>query len=290
MVEEGIVTVDDPVQRYLPAGVELPLRGRPITLADLATQTSGLPRLPPGLLRRSLLQRRNPYARFTEADLEQAIPRARLKSSPGERLRYSNFGFGLLGYAHARRAGQPFEQLVRERVCDPLGLADTQIAIPDEAHTRFAERHNRHGKHVPHWDLAALAGAGRFVPQWQTCSASSSCSFSRRRRGLGERRKRRMSQERIVEGSPKASAGQACRFAATRVRCSGTTAAQAASAASSASSTRAGPAWLSSPIARARSMRSASEFSKQSAGHNCLALHPLCPPFVHEGSAEVRQD
>jgi serine-type D-Ala-D-Ala carboxypeptidase/endopeptidase len=160
MVKEGLVTVDDPVQRYLPAGVDLPVRGRPITLADLATQTSGLPRLPPGLLRRSLLQRRNPYARFTEADLEQAIPRARLKSSPGERLRYSNFGFGLLGYALARLSEQPFEQLVRERVCDPLGLADTQIAIPDEAHTRFAEGHNRHGKHVPHWDLAALAGAG----------------------------------------------------------------------------------------------------------------------------------
>jgi serine-type D-Ala-D-Ala carboxypeptidase/endopeptidase len=72
MVEEGLVALDDPVQRYLPAGVELPVRGRPIMLADLATQTSGLPRLPPGLLRRSVLQRRNPYAGFTELDLERA--------------------------------------------------------------------------------------------------------------------------------------------------------------------------------------------------------------------------
>jgi D-alanyl-D-alanine-carboxypeptidase/D-alanyl-D-alanine-endopeptidase len=160
MVEEGLVALDDPVQRYLPAGVELPVRGRPITLADLASQTSGLPRLPPGLLRRSVLQRRNPYAGFTEFDLERAISRTRLKSSPGETLRYSNFGFGLLGYALARCAEQPFEQLVRERVCDPLALADTQISIAAEACARFADGHDRRGRQVPHWELAALAGAG----------------------------------------------------------------------------------------------------------------------------------
>jgi D-alanyl-D-alanine-carboxypeptidase/D-alanyl-D-alanine-endopeptidase len=160
MVEEGLVALDDPLQRYLPTGVELPVRGRPITLADLATQTSGLPRLPPGLLPRSLGQRSNPYAGFTELDLERAVSRTRLKSSPGEKLRYSNFGFGLLGYALALRAGQPFEQLVRERVCDRLGLADTRISIPLESRARFADGHDRRGRQVPDWDLAALAGAG----------------------------------------------------------------------------------------------------------------------------------
>jgi D-alanyl-D-alanine-carboxypeptidase/D-alanyl-D-alanine-endopeptidase len=48
MALEGLVSLDDPVQRYLPAGVELPVRGRPITLANLATHTSGLPGLPKG--------------------------------------------------------------------------------------------------------------------------------------------------------------------------------------------------------------------------------------------------
>jgi serine-type D-Ala-D-Ala carboxypeptidase/endopeptidase len=160
MVEEGLVGLDDPVRRYLPAGVELPVRGRPITLADLATQTSGLPRLPPGLLRRSRGQRSNPYAGFTELDLQRTVARTRLKSSPGGKPRYSNFGFGLLGYVLALRSKQPFEQLVRDRVCRPLGLANTRIAIPTEARARFADGHNRRGKQVPHWDLGALAGAG----------------------------------------------------------------------------------------------------------------------------------
>jgi serine-type D-Ala-D-Ala carboxypeptidase/endopeptidase len=160
MVEEGLVALDDPMQRFLPAGVELPVRGGPITLGDLATQTSGLPRLPPGFVRRSLKQRQNPYASFTTTDLERAVSRVRLKGSPGEKVRYSNFGFGLLGYALARRAEQPFEQLVRERVCDPLRLADTRISIPLEARARLADGHDRRGRQVPQWDVPAMAGAG----------------------------------------------------------------------------------------------------------------------------------
>ncbi|MEW6581728.1 MAG: serine hydrolase domain-containing protein [Actinomycetota bacterium] len=160
MAEEGLVDLEDRVQRYLPHGIELPVRGRPITLLDLATHASGLPRLPPGLLRRALRQRSNPYAGFTTKHLELAVGHARLRRGPGERLRYSNFGFGLLGYLLARRAETGYEELVRERICDPLGLADTRISLPPEALPRFADGHSRRGHQVPHWDIPALAGAG----------------------------------------------------------------------------------------------------------------------------------
>jgi CubicO group peptidase (beta-lactamase class C family) len=160
LVEEGLVALGDPVQRYLPEGVLLPVRGQPITLADLATHTSGLPRLPKGLIRQSLRHRDNPYARFTVAHLEHALTEAKLKGEPGDKLRYSNFGFGLLGQALACRTGQSYEQLVRERICEPLGLADTRISIPAEAIPRFADGHNRRGRRVLHWELSALAGAG----------------------------------------------------------------------------------------------------------------------------------
>jgi CubicO group peptidase (beta-lactamase class C family) len=60
LVEQGLVHLDDPVQRHLPDDVRLPTRRLPITLCDLATQTSGLPRLPPGLVRRSPRRRHDP--------------------------------------------------------------------------------------------------------------------------------------------------------------------------------------------------------------------------------------
>jgi len=160
MVEEGLVALGDPVQRYLPDDARLPVRGRPITLADLATQTSGLPRLPRGLILQSFRHRQDPYARFTVADLERAVGEARLKGEPGGKIRYSNFGFGLLGHVLAARSGRTFERLVQERICEPLGLTDTRITIPPEARARLADGHNRRGRTVAHWELPALAGAG----------------------------------------------------------------------------------------------------------------------------------
>jgi D-alanyl-D-alanine-carboxypeptidase/D-alanyl-D-alanine-endopeptidase len=158
MVEEGLVELDDPVQRYLPPGVTLPVRGRPITLGDLATHTAGLPRLPHGFFLPSLRHRRNPYAWLTAERLFAELPATRLRRAPGGPPRYSNLGYGLLGEVLARRAGQGYEQLVEERICRPLGLADTAVSVASPE--RFAQGHDRRGRPVPHWDLAALAGAG----------------------------------------------------------------------------------------------------------------------------------
>jgi D-alanyl-D-alanine-carboxypeptidase/D-alanyl-D-alanine-endopeptidase len=157
---EGLVALDDPVQRYLPGGVVLPVRGRPITLADLATHRSGLPRLPKGMLRRALHERKNPYASFGVADLEAAIPRTRPKREPGTKVRYSNYGAGLLGYVLSRAAGKEYAELLEERICRPLGLEDTFAEVPASKLGRFAHGHDRRGRPVPHWDLDALAGAG----------------------------------------------------------------------------------------------------------------------------------
>jgi serine-type D-Ala-D-Ala carboxypeptidase/endopeptidase len=160
MVEDELLALDDPVQSHLPAGVELPVRGRPITLADLATHRAGLPRLPHGFLLRSLRHRRNPYAWFTVDDLYAGLPATRLRRPLGDRPRYSNLGYGLLGHVLTLRAGQDYEQLVHERICRPLELQDTHISVPAGARERFAQGHNRRGRPVPHWDLPVLAGAG----------------------------------------------------------------------------------------------------------------------------------
>lgn len=161
LVEERAVAFDDPVNRYLPADARLPSRGRPITLLDLATHTSGLPRLPRGLLRLSLLRHRhNPYAPFTLPRLERAIRTTRLRRAPGKKVRYSNFGAGLLGHVLARRVGNTYEELVRGRICEPLGLVDTRVDVRGDDLARFADGHDRRGKPAPHWDIPTLAGAG----------------------------------------------------------------------------------------------------------------------------------
>ncbi len=67
MAEHHEVALDDPVAKYLPSGVKMPERNsRVITLVDLATHTSGLPRLPGNLNPKDPA---NPYADYSATPL-----------------------------------------------------------------------------------------------------------------------------------------------------------------------------------------------------------------------------
>ncbi len=73
---------------------------------------------------------------------------------------YSNVGAGLTGYLLSRLAGTDYETLVRTQICDPLGLADTRIALRPDMVARFAKGHDAKGQLVPNWDVRGLEGAG----------------------------------------------------------------------------------------------------------------------------------
>ena len=166
LAERGTVGLDDPLARYLPALVRVPaFECREMTLGDLSSHTAGLPRNPKGMPRRWLRDRRNPFAGLSVEDVQQGLARTRLRRRPGERVRYSNLGAGLLGQALERAAGQPWERLVRERmvrerICLPLGMRDTLVTPSDEQAARLAVGHTRGRRPVPRFEVSALAGAG----------------------------------------------------------------------------------------------------------------------------------
>ena len=158
MVQRGEVSLTDPVTKYLPAGVKMPERnGRQITLEDLATHTSGLPRLPSNL---SPKDAANPYADYSVEQLYQFLSGYQLTRDIGSQYEYSNLGGGLLGHVLARRAGMDYEKLVRSRICDPLGMRSTGITLSEGMKTRFAAGQDGTMRRVAYWDLPTLAGAG----------------------------------------------------------------------------------------------------------------------------------
>lgn len=158
MVQRGEVALDDPVAKYLPPGVKMPERnGRSITLVDLATHTSGLPRLPANLNPKDPA---NPYADYSAEQLYQFLSTYQLTRDIGSQYEYSNLGGGLLGHVLARRAGINYEELVRTRICDPLGMNSTRITFTPEMKVRLAAGHNAALDPVENWDLTTLAGAG----------------------------------------------------------------------------------------------------------------------------------
>ncbi|MEV6421074.1 serine hydrolase domain-containing protein [Streptomyces sp. NPDC051662] len=158
-VARGEVAYGDPLARFLPQDSLPRPRGGPITPLHLATHTSGLPRLPPGLLGSAAADWfSNPYAHFSTADLLRALARTRPHARPGERLRYSNFGVGLLGHLLTRAAGdgrQGYGDLLAARVLGPLGLIRTSCGPDLPQATGYW-----HGRARPPWLIPGLAGAG----------------------------------------------------------------------------------------------------------------------------------
>ncbi len=129
-----------------------------ITLRQLVTHTSGLPRLPAGFLDDA--DPRQPYAETTVEQLRAAALAATLNSAPGQAYAYSNFGAAILGQALADRSGQSYEHLITERILTPLGLTDTTFALSEDQRNRLAPPLLMNGSPGDEWAMAAYTPTG----------------------------------------------------------------------------------------------------------------------------------
>lgn len=158
MAAHGDVALDDPVAKYLPPETKLPQDGaRQITLADLATHTSGLPLRPNNLVPGNP---DNKYAGYTTALLYQFVAGYTPPHGIGTTYDYSNVGFGLLGDALARRANMPYRDVIASHILTPLHLNDTRFTPTPDMQRREAQGYSIDLKPLPHWDMGALESAG----------------------------------------------------------------------------------------------------------------------------------
>ncbi|MEV7419706.1 serine hydrolase [Streptomyces sp. NPDC089919] len=149
LAHEGVLGLDDPVERWLPAAP-----GTGVTLRNLADHTSGLPRLPPGL------RRRDPYRDFDRPALLSVLGELdRVVTAPaGTGEEYSNLGYAVLGAALCAATGLAYEELVRAHVLDPLGV-DRMTADPPHGERLSAT--GRWGRPVRPWTMTgAVLPAG----------------------------------------------------------------------------------------------------------------------------------
>jgi serine-type D-Ala-D-Ala carboxypeptidase/endopeptidase len=157
MMLRGLVKLDTPFYEYLPPSVRVPLKdGRPITLEHLVTHTSGYPRWPENM---NSVDRRNPHAAYTVELMYEFLNWYKLRRPPGT-YEYSNFAFGLLGHILSLRAGEPFDRLLVERICAPLGMLDTMHSPNADMLRRLAPPYDDVLRPVGSMDLAVLGGAG----------------------------------------------------------------------------------------------------------------------------------
>lgn len=156
-VLSGHAALDEPVARLLP-DFKIPERGgKQIALADLATQYSGLPRLPSNLIP---AEPANPYADYDAAKLKAFLGAYELPRDPGASYEYSNLGFGLLGYALAQSAQTTYGALLEREIFQPLGMTMSGTKFTDAIRAHLAPGHDMMGDPAGNWDFEALAGAG----------------------------------------------------------------------------------------------------------------------------------
>jgi serine-type D-Ala-D-Ala carboxypeptidase/endopeptidase len=158
LVADGRVSLADPLQKFAPRNVTVPVRtvrglsGRPITLRDLATHTAGLPR--------EIAYPLGDAGHFTFPDYNfrwQWLPGYRLRFLPGTAAHYSNIGFDLLADALSAAAGKPYPQLFADRIAKPLGLRDTTLSPTPGECARLLIGARNEGRCT---DTTAAAGSG----------------------------------------------------------------------------------------------------------------------------------
>ncbi len=161
MVLKGELSLNDPVQAFLPDSVVIPQRnGDRITLVHLSTHHSALPRMPSNFSPENQL---NPYVDYTVQNMYDFVSSHTLTRDIGERGEYSNLGVGLLGHALSLKAEIGYEELVSERILRPLSMDSSAITFSDSMSERLAPAYAANGGilfQVENWDLPTFAGAG----------------------------------------------------------------------------------------------------------------------------------
>lgn len=138
MVVNGEVSLDDPIDKFLPENVKTPsANGTKITLLNLATHTSGLPVMPnyppnPDLDKEYEYNKDGMYDYLSDFVLHREI---------GSQYEYSNTGVSLLGHVLSLHEDKSYEDTLKERVLDKLGMDSTCIHQCDQLRDRFAKPH-----------------------------------------------------------------------------------------------------------------------------------------------------
>jgi CubicO group peptidase (beta-lactamase class C family) len=125
LVEQGGVELDAPVVRYLPYFALADPRAALITVRQMLSHTSGMPDVRDYEWEKAVAD---------EGALERyvrGLGREEMIAAPGERFRYSNMAYEVLGHLVAKVSGETFEGYVKAHILAPLGMKDSTVFKPE---------------------------------------------------------------------------------------------------------------------------------------------------------------
>ncbi len=164
--QEGILSLDEPITKFLPELKNSVFDKNNITLYHLLTHTSGISEFSLNIYISQMFSiiftgksRITEYEYNTEKFLNY-ISTLKLKNSPGSTWVYSNLGFGLVGKILERITGNSYEDLVKNRICDVLDMKDTGIDVFESHKNELATGYSFRNKQADYWNMPAIEAAG----------------------------------------------------------------------------------------------------------------------------------
>ncbi len=161
---EGILRADDPITKYLPDSL---LEKNPIlkeiTLVQLVTHTSGLPKEPLNKIS-TITNWNNPYSNYQIEDVYRYLqmhehPEYLLKARKKKRklaFSYSHFGIGLLGHLIENATHENYETLLHQYICRPLEMREISVNLDTLQEERLALGHDFRGRELEQQYYASL--------------------------------------------------------------------------------------------------------------------------------------
>jgi len=148
------LNLDDDINDYL----NFPLNDDvAVSFQELATHTSGLPRIPVSLTTVSL---DNPYKNYGEEKLKTYLTeKLEVIYSTGEKSEYSNLGFAILGYVLGKIADDTYEEMLQSNIFSKYKMVNSTTYRKNIEH-KLIKGLNDEGKELSNWDLSAFMAAG----------------------------------------------------------------------------------------------------------------------------------
>ena len=167
--EEGLLSLDDPITKFLPEFTGSDFDKNRITLRHLITHTSGIVEIPlknyPKNILTFLLRTNKgrvfpPRYSYDTSKFFDEVSEIKLKDNRDNAFRYSNTGVGLVGKILERIMDSTYEELIKNRICDTLDMDDTGISLSEERQNRLATGYLYTGKEAEPIHIPAVASAG----------------------------------------------------------------------------------------------------------------------------------
>ena len=155
------IALDEKIASTLPFEVHpLEKDASKITFKSLSNHTSGLPNYPSNLDSVARLHPLNPYVEYDSLLLmEYLTTELALEAMPNTKYRYSNLGYGLLGYLLELKTGEKYERLVQKNVFEKYNMSSSSSQKRNVLNT-LVKGHDKTGESVPNWDLNIHEAAG----------------------------------------------------------------------------------------------------------------------------------